>query len=143
MEAHFAICPPAFNEPIRFLANDLYLVCRSQWDKSVCDLLLPFTDDCFHVENNRVWGISGRVYVDDDGYGEYGVMLEDVVLNYTQYLERHVAARRIQRVWKRYRASNVIRCAWKRWQMKKKELWNPRCFIGLAYLAIEACKACN
>jgi hypothetical protein len=143
MQQDFFIIPPVFKEPIRFKTNDLYLVYRSQWDMRECDILLPFVDDCFHVDSNsdRVWGISGRIRADDSSYGEYGVMLEDVVMNYTQYLEKHVAALRIQRTWRRVRATGIIKNAWKRWLVKKNELWNPRCFVGVACLAIEACKA--
>jgi hypothetical protein len=122
--------------------NDIYLVCCVQGNNSVCKFILPFEDDAFVVENGEVGGIAGQVFNELYGYGEYGVNIEDVVMNYTQYLEKHIAARRIQRVWKRYKASQVIKSAWRRWLTKKNELWNPRCFIGLAFLALEAVRAC-
>lgn len=143
MDSHFAIRPPApswlFAEPMRFRLCDIYLVCREQGNKTLCDFMLPWaTEDDFIRENGKVVGICGEVYVPYLGYGYYGTNIEDVVMNYTQYLEKHTAARRIQRAWKRYKAAQAIKRAWKRWLTKKNELWNPRCFVGVAFLALEA-----
>ena len=140
MEHHFSIHPPMFRDNMRFRVNDIYLVCREQGDATVCDFLLPFDDFCFQKENDMYWGISGFVY-NVDSYGDYGVHIEDVVMNYTQYLEKHCAAIRIQRLWRRYRASQIIKRAWRTWLVKKNELWNLRCFVGVAYLALDAVRA--
>jgi hypothetical protein len=124
-----------------FRLNDIFLTCHVQGDNTVCKLLLADEEDAFLMEDDQVVGVSGQIFNEYFGYGCYGVNIQDVVMNYTQYLEQHAAAGRIQRTWKRYRASRVIKNAWKHWQMKRNELWNPRCFVGVAFLALEAVKA--
>lgn len=141
MNAHFAIRPPAFGEPIRFRLYDIFIVCKEQDNPSECYFLVPFETDDFLEENGAVVGVSGRVFNEYWGYGDYGVGIDDVVMNYTQYLEQHTAAGRIQRAWKRYKAAKVIKQAWKHWLVKKNERWNLRCFTGVAFLALEAVRA--
>lgn len=141
MDTELAIRPPVFREQIRFRLHDIFLVCKDQGDASTCNFLIPFDDDSFLEEDGVVVGISGQVFTQLWGYGVFGVNIDDVVMNYTQYLEQHTAARRIQRAWKRYKASKVIKRAWKRWLTKKNELWNPHCFVGVAFLALEAVRA--
>lgn len=137
--------PPSVSyEPttIRFRLNDLFLVYRNQGNPSVCDFMLPFEDDAFVVEDGVVVGVCGQVFSESYGcYGDYGVNIEEVVMNYTQYLEKRTAATRIQRAWKRFKAAQVIKRAWKSWLTKKNELWNPHCFVGVAFLALEAIRA--
>lgn len=140
MEQLLSVRPPIFHDAMRLRANNIFLICCEQDNPSLCMFMLPFDDECFDQENGVVWGMSGRVYV-AGGYGEYGVMLGDVVMNYTQYLEKHYAARRIQRQWRRFKAAQVIKQAWKQWLTKKNELWNLRCFVGVAYLALDVARA--
>jgi hypothetical protein len=131
------------NAPIMFQPDCLYLVCRDQGDMTVGNLM--FVDvEGLEWDVDGVWGISGMTYSHGIGYGVFGVMVDYVIGNFTIYLRRRWAATRIQRAWqraRRHRAATIIQRAWGRWNVKKDELWNPKCFVGVAFLALDAVRA--
>lgn len=89
-----------------------------------------------------VWGVVGKC-IHLGNIIQAGVMIDYVILDYTKYMRMETSALRIQRSWRlvrMMRAADKIARAWKRWLVKKNELWNLRCFVGVAYLCIEAIK---
>lgn len=80
-----------------------------------------------------------------DGYSKVPVRYSDILYDVTEYKEHVVCATKIQNAWRAYKqrrdAAKVIQTAWKRWLVKKNELYNPHCFVGLVHLVIEASRA--
>jgi hypothetical protein len=79
-----------------------------------------------------------------DAYFTLSVLTNEVLFDYTKLRVNVTAASKVQRAWRAYqerqRAAKVVQAAWRRWKVKKDELWNPHCFVGVAYLAIQACR---
>ena len=127
--------------------QNMYVVNYMQGDPTYGDLLyVDKEENIEHDDNGNVWGIVGFSY----DYNlprrviEGGVMVDDVLLDYTKYMKMETAALKIQRTWRKIRTKKAIECisnAWKRYLVKKNELWNLRSFVGVAFLHIEAVKA--
>lgn len=143
MAACYIIQTPTFDAPMRFRVNNIYLVAFDPFSDTidVCNFSLA---EEFYYDNGILDGMSGWSYSAAYGrYDSYGINAEFITMNYTQYLEHQHAARRIQHTWRRFKAVRIIKKAWKNWLIKKNELWNPRCFVGAAYIALDACKTCK
>lgn len=127
---------------MQFEHDHLYMICVNQGDTSSGYLaLLKYNTTMEYILQ---YGVAMVTYSDVfESYGYYGVHAEDILYDYTEYKTNTFAAIKIQKAWSSYRrqrAAKIIQSAWKNWQVKKRELWNPTCFIGLAYLAFTACK---
>jgi hypothetical protein len=127
--------------------NYLYLVCENVNDCSYCQLVLLEDEDAevYIDDDNTVLGFLGYTWISEyEMYGYIDIHVNHLVINYTEYMKRLIASTKIQFTWRKYQekknAVQVIKKAWKNWKIKKDELWNLRCFIGVAYLAIQACK---
>ena len=126
---------------------NMYIICYEQGDISRGDMF--YVDRADDIERNvlgDVWGVVGWCcdYMNPGRVFKGGVSVEYVLLDYTTYMKRECAAMRIQRTWRRIRkqkALDVIIPAWRNYLVKKNELWNLRCFVGVAYLHIEAVRA--
>lgn len=138
---HLAGPPRGAYEP-----DCLYLVSNVQGDFSQGNLMFVDEEAINRDDDGTVFGISGRVYHETyELYDYFGVMVDDVITNYTHYLRKRNAAALIQKRWRavrRERAARVVQHAWRRWQVKMNEVWNPHCFVGLVNLTIEAIRAC-
>lgn len=121
--------------------DHMYLICSEQGSLVWADMFWVDNEDNIERDDDgNVWGIVGKCIFNDEG----GVMIYDVMLDYTQFARMETAALRIQRTWRRRRmlkAAQRISAAFRQWQVRKNELWNPTCFVGIAHLYIEANRA--
>ena len=71
---------------------------------------------------------------------DWGCYTTDIIMNYTEYSRKNIAAHRIQSQWRLYRqrkAVKKIELAFLAWKHKKNFSWNPHTFEGLVYLLID------
>ena len=141
----FITGPPAQKWPHR----SIYMINRKRGDLS-WGLMMFYINRSKDIQRDHtgrvcdVFGITPSYYYDDEPSFKVGIYPSDVFLNYTSYIRMKCAAMRIQRTWRRIRkqkALDVIITAWRNYLVKKNELWNLRCFVGVAYLHIEAVRA--
>ena len=132
---------------INFDHNCIYLINSQQGNIEFADLFFVKNEDnILRNELGDVWGLIGMHIQSSISHVilEGGVMRSDVILNYTRYIEMECASLRIQRTWRKrrmIRAVERISNAFQLWQIRKNELWNPNCFVGIAHLVIEINRA--
>ena len=145
------ICAPYREKMIDFIKGHIYVMSKDQDSESLEGNLLLLTDfDSSYVmddgsfplefdgwlsfphvnENNKVWG----------GWGGYSC---DILMDYTEYLRKRNAARKIQSQWRLYKrkcaAVKRIEKAFLSWKARKV-YWSPYTFAGIADLFVEYVK---
>ena len=123
----------------------LYIVSHQQGEPTYGDFTLVCNGgDIYFTDEGHVWGMCGLCVIHQQSgtpqIVEGGVMIDDVLLNYTYHMYLETAVLRIQRTWRKRRASNAanrIAAAFRLWCIRKNELWNPHTFVGVAHLVIE------
>lgn len=120
----------------------LFLVCIESDDGNIC-----FDDSREITKGHKVFGraVHARGMFQGGGHVvRYGkVHVDQIEYDYTMELQEEQCVRRIERYWLKYRtnyihqkAARIIQRAWRHWVIRKRELWNPHCFIGICNMYV-------
>lgn len=119
------------NERIYIAAIDPEMESLGGYMCTILEHWKPESPECVILKTRNAYG----------DLGEWGSYTEYIVMDYTDHIQKVIAAHRIQATWRAYRlrklqekSASIIQ-TWKNWLVKKNERWNPYT-IGLTDLML-------
>lgn len=126
--------------------GDIYALNNDQWQEDTTSrlaILDKIYDETMFDGSIPIGVIMyGKPWNDPEQWTlkDWGCYNTDIIMNYTQYSRKNIAAHRIQAQWRLYRRRKAVKTIEKMflaWKHKKTHAWNPYTFEGLANLVLE------